>query len=98
MKIIKFIESWFDTDGAGNSNVKFAAGSFHPITEETERHVALGTAVVIDAPNDADKAEAVAEKAEAKVDDAVAAAEAARAASDAAAAAEQIATAPDPVA
>ena len=26
MKIIKFIESWFDTDGAGNSNVKFAAG------------------------------------------------------------------------
>ena len=91
MKIVKYIESWFETDGAGNSVAKFLKGSFHPISDDTNRHVALGAAVIVDAPADAEKAESAAEKAVVKAEEASAAAGAAREASEAASAAASIA-------
>ena len=93
MKLIQFVASWFETDGAGNCVERFPAGSYHAITEATERQVALGNAVVVDAPNDAEKAEDAAEKADAKAAAAQAAADAAREAADAATAAAEIADA-----
>lgn len=85
MKVVKYLASWFD-----NGALKFAKGSFHPVTDETSRHVELGAAEFVDAPADAVKAEAAADKAESKADDASDAADAAREAAEAAAAAKAI--------
>lgn len=93
MKLIRYIASWFDVGAE-----KYAAGGYYPVTDETKQHVAQGVAEVVDAPEDADKAEAVADKAEAKLADAEASAAAAREAAEAAAAAQAIADAAAPTA
>lgn len=93
MKVIRYTKTYHEVDATGSSRPKFEAGKCYPITDETSRHVVHGIAEEIDAPEDAEKAEAAAESAEAKAEKAAAAAEAARAAADAAAAAEAM-TAP----
>lgn len=94
MKLIKYLASWFVTDGAGNSTAKFEAGKFYPVSDESSSHVLQGVAEEVDAPEDYEKALAAAEKAEAKADDAEAKAAEAKAAAEAAAAAQAL-TAPD---
>lgn len=96
MKVIRYTQSWFEVDSTGSSRAKFEAGKCYPISEETTRHVDRGIAEVVDAPEDAEKAEAVAEKAEAKADEAKTKADEARAAATAAVDAQAIADAAAP--
>lgn len=93
MKVIRYLQSWFHVVH-GVAVAKFEAGKHYPVNEETERHVAQGIAEVVDAPEDAPKAEAAADKAEADAAKAAEKAEAARAVADAATAAADIAQAP----
>jgi hypothetical protein len=90
MKLIRYLESWFHVTAGGGSQAKYEAGKFYPVTDETARHVAHGIAEEVDAPQDADKAQAVAESAEAKADKAAEIAADARDAAQAAAAAAEI--------
>lgn len=89
MKLIKYLESWFDS-----GECKYAAGSFYPVTDETKLHASRGVAEEVDAPEDVEKAEAIAGKAAEKADAAAAAANAAAALANAAAAAQQMGQAP----
>lgn len=93
MKLIKYLETWFDVGLSGHSEAKYTAGRFYPITGETTAHVARGIAEEVDAPADAEKADAAAEKAEAKAKEATAAADAAKASAAAATAAAELAPA-----
>src|SRR5262245_25212059 len=78
MKLIRYLQTWFEVDMHGTSQAKFTAGCIYPITDESARHVELGIAEHIDAPEDLDKAVAAAEKAEAAAAKATEAADAAR--------------------
>jgi hypothetical protein len=89
MKVVRYTQTWFEVGSSGSSEAKFAAGKVYAVTDETQRHITLGIAEVIDAPEDVDKVQAVAEKAQA------AAAKAADAAADAKATAEVAAAASD---
>lgn len=89
MKVIRYLQSYFHVVH-GVSVAKFEAGKHYPVADETERHVAQGFAEVIDAPDDAPKAEAAADKAESTAAKAVDAAAEARSVADAAAAAADI--------
>ena len=83
MKLVRIRDDWFES-GA----LRYAGGALYPVSDDTKRQVELGNGYLVDAPDDADKADAAAVKAEARADDAAAAAQAARDAADAAAAAQ----------
>lgn len=88
MQVVRILNTHFETNGWGNSLPVFEGGRFYPITEASQRQVDIGNGEIVDAPEDADKAEAAAESAEAKAEKAAAVAETARAAANAAAAAD----------
>ncbi|WP_342617219.1 hypothetical protein [Rhodoferax sp. GW822-FHT02A01] len=60
MKVAIYSADWNDTDGAGNSIVKYAKGKPYPLTDETAGHIAQGHAVEAEVDDDpvtaADKA------------------------------------------
>lgn len=93
MKLIRYIESWFEVGTHGASEAKFEAGKHYPITDETQAHAARGIAEEVEVPDDVQKAEAAAETAEAKAEKAAAAAEDARIAAAGAAAGAELAQA-----
>jgi len=93
MKLVKIRNSFFATDGLGNSRAVFEAGKHYPVTEASQQQVDRGNADLIDAPDDPEKAAATAEAAESKAEKAAAAAQAARDAAEAAAVAADIAAA-----
>ncbi|HNB43175.1 MAG TPA: hypothetical protein PLL72_03170 [Burkholderiaceae bacterium] len=53
MKMARYLQSYFDVDGSGNSRPKYEAGQDYPVTEETTRHVALRYAEEVDVPDPA---------------------------------------------
>ena len=93
MKLVKIRNSFFATDGLGNSRAVFEAGKHYPLNEASQQQVDRGNADLIDAPDDPEKATAAADVAESRAEKAAAAAQAAREAAEAAVAAADIAAA-----
>lgn len=91
MKVVRYLQSFFHVTIGGFSEAKYEAGKVYAQCEETLRHIEHGIAELIDAPDDADKAQAAADKAQATADKA---AEAAAQAQDAAEVAAQAADLP----
>jgi hypothetical protein len=86
MQAILITDTYFETDPGGNAVAMFEAGKHYPMTEASQRQVALGNGQVVDVPDDVDKAQAVADAAEATAEKAAAKALSARLQADAAAA------------
>lgn len=91
MKVIRYSATWFEVGLSSQSEAKFVAGEFYPVTDESKSHIAQGIAEEIDAPEDAEKADEKADKLAAKATDAADAADAAKAAAEAASAAKTLA-------
>ena len=89
-RVIRFNSTFFHVVG-GESLPQFIAGEYYAVDEETQRHVAMGIAEEIDAPDDADKAIPQAGKLQDKAADVAAAAHDAQVLAEAAQAAEAIA-------
>lgn len=85
MKVIKFNTTFYDVGVP-----KYEAGKHYPVTEETQRQVAVGIAEEIDAYVEIDEAEKLAEKAHKKLESAAAAAEVADGLLEAALAVDEI--------
>jgi hypothetical protein len=89
VKAVLITDSHFETDASGSAVEKFKGGKHYPLDEASQRQVDLGNGVIVDAPDDAEKAAAAAETAEQAAEKAAAKADAARQSADAAAAAAQ---------
>ena len=63
MKLIRYLQTFFGTDAAGNSRPVFEAGRFYAPHDASESHIVQGFAEAVDAPPDADKADDAADKA-----------------------------------
>ena len=68
MQAILITDTYFETDSGGNAVAIFEAGKHYPVTEASQRQVALGNGELVDVPDDAEKAQAAAEAAEAAED------------------------------
>jgi hypothetical protein len=64
MQAILITDTYFETDSGGNAVAIFEAGKHYPVTEASQRQVALGNCEVVDVPDDAEKAQAAAEAAD----------------------------------
>ena len=91
MQAILITDTYFETDSGGNAVAIFEAGKHYPVTEASQRQVALGNGEIVDVPDDAEKAQAAAEAAEAAAEKATAKATTARRQADAVA---EVTTAP----
>jgi hypothetical protein len=86
MQAIRITDTYFETDSGGNAMAVFEAGKHYPVTESSQRQVALGNGEIVDIPDDPEKAQAAAEAAESAAEKATAKATTARRHADAAAA------------
>lgn len=57
MQVVLITDTYFETDPGGAAVAVFEAGRQYPLTEATQRQVALGNATIVEVP-DADTAEA----------------------------------------
>jgi hypothetical protein len=83
MQAILITDTYFETDSGGNAVAIFEAGKHYPVTEASQRQIALCNGELVDVPDDAEKAQAAAEAAEAAAEKATAKATTARRQADA---------------
>lgn len=51
MKMIRYLQSFYDVNGTGTSFAKYEAGKDYEVNEETTRHVVLRYAEEVDVPD-----------------------------------------------
>lgn len=61
-QVVKIKDTWFEVIN-GTSLPKFEGGKLYPLNDETQRQVELGNGEIVDAPEDAEKAQAAADAA-----------------------------------